>query len=104
MFCGIAHPKKKITAIGYTWFYKTTPFLSFEAKKTGSNSSIPGIAHYLGCVKKQPKISKIALFLISMKLRPNYCISSKVSFPQRAHNCLLHSTTNHFFSFHLSQI
>ena len=44
-------------------FYKTTPFLSFEGKKTGSNSSIfSGIAHYLGCVKKQPKISGIALF------------------------------------------
>ena len=30
----------KITAIGYPWFYKTTPFLSFKGKKTGSNSSI----------------------------------------------------------------
>ena len=28
----------------------------------------------------------------------------KSSFPQRARNCLLHSTTNHFFSFHLCQI
>ena len=52
----------KNTAIGYPWFYKTTPFLSFEGKKTGSNSSIfSGIAHYLGCIKKQPKISGIAL-------------------------------------------
>ena len=39
MFCGIAHVKEKITAIGYPWFYKTTPFLSFEGKKTGLNSS-----------------------------------------------------------------
>ena len=61
------------TAIGYPWFYKTTPFLSFEGKKTGPNSSIfSGIAHYLGCVKKQPKISGIALFRISIKLRPHY--------------------------------
>ena len=46
----------KITALGYPWFYKTTPFLSFERKKTGSDSSIfSGIAHYLGCIKKQPK-------------------------------------------------
>ena len=28
----------------------------------------------------------------------------KVSFPQRARNCLLHATTNHFFSFHLCPI
>ena len=25
----------KIAAIGYTWFYKTTPFLSLEGKKQG---------------------------------------------------------------------
>ena len=25
----------KITAIGYPWFYKTTPILSFEGKKQG---------------------------------------------------------------------
>ena len=25
----------KNTAIGYPWFYKTTPFLSFEGKKQG---------------------------------------------------------------------
>ena len=63
MFCGIADLWEKIAAIGYPWFYKTTPFLSFEGKKTGSNSSIfSGIAHYLGCVKKQSKISGIALF------------------------------------------
>ena len=63
MFCGKAHLLEKITAIGYPWSYKTIPFLSFEGKKTGSNSSIfSGIAHYLGCVKKQPKISGIALF------------------------------------------
>ena len=58
MFCGIALLYEKITAIGYPWFYETTPFLSFEGEKTGSNSSIfSGIAHCLGCVKKQPKIS-----------------------------------------------
>ena len=106
MFCGIAHLKEKITTIGYPWFYKATAFLSFEEKKTGSNSSIfSGIAHYLGCDKKQPKISGIAFFRISIKLRPHYfSINSKVSFPQRARNCLLHSTTNHFFSFHLCPI
>ena len=50
-------------AIGYPWFYKTTPFLSFKGKKTGSNSSIfSGIAHYYGMRQKQPKISGIALF------------------------------------------
>ena len=53
----------KITAIGYPWFYKTTPFLSFEGKKTGSNSSIfSSIEHYLECFKKNAKISGIALF------------------------------------------
>ena len=35
MYCGIAHLQEKITAIGYPWFYKTTPFLSFEGKKQG---------------------------------------------------------------------
>ena len=50
-------------SIGYPWSYKTIPFLFFEGKKTGSNSSIfSGRAHYFGCVKKQPKISGIALF------------------------------------------
>ena len=66
MFCGIDHLQEKITAIGYPLFYKTTPFLSFEGKKgkkTGTNLSIfSRIAHYLGCVKKQPNISGIALF------------------------------------------
>ena len=63
MFCEIALLKENITAIGYPWFYKTNPFLSFEGEKTGSNSSIfSGIARYLGCVKNQTKISGIALF------------------------------------------
>ena len=63
MFCGIAHLWEKITAIGYPWFYKTTPILSFEGKKTGSNSSVfSGIAHYLGCVKKQPKSVELHCF------------------------------------------
>ena len=45
------------------------------------------------------------IVLISIKLRPHYfSINSKVSFPQRARKCLLHSTTNHFFSFHLCPI
>ena len=35
LFCGIAHLKEKITAIGYICFHKTTPFLSFEGKKCG---------------------------------------------------------------------
>ena len=35
MFCGIAHLYENITALGYPWFYKTTPFLSFEGKNTG---------------------------------------------------------------------
>ena len=53
----------KIYSYRLLWFYKTTPILSFEGKKTGPNSSIfSGITHYLGCVKKQPKISGIALF------------------------------------------
>ena len=57
------HIKQVSLDIGYPWFHKTTPFLSFEGKKTGSNSSIfSGIAHYLGCVKKQPKISGTKLF------------------------------------------
>ena len=32
MFCGIAYLWEKITAIGYPWFYKTTPFLSLKGK------------------------------------------------------------------------
>ena len=48
---------------GLPLVYKTSLFLSFERKKTGPNSSIfSGIAQYLGCVKKQPEISGIALF------------------------------------------
>ena len=63
MFYGIAHLYEKNTAIGYPWFYKTTDFLSFEGKKQGqTHLFFSGIAHYLGCVKKQPKINGIALF------------------------------------------
>ena len=37
-------------------FIKSTHFLSFEGKNTGSNSSIfSGIAHYLGWVKNSQK-------------------------------------------------
>ena len=47
--------RKKNTAIGYPWFYKTTHFL-FLKEKTGSNSSMfSGIAHYLGCANKTAK-------------------------------------------------
>ena len=43
--------------------------------------------------------------IVLIKLRPHYFnINSKLSFPQRACNYLLHSTTNHFFSFHLCPI
>ena len=31
---------KNYRYIGYSWFYKIARFLSFEGKKTGSNSSI----------------------------------------------------------------
>ena len=56
-------------------------------------------------LKKQPKISGIALFCISIKLRPYYfCIISKVFFQQRAYSCLSHLNTNLFFSLHLCPI
>ena len=52
--------------------------------------------------KKMTKICGIELFELSIKLRPYYfSINSKVFFQQRACNYLSHSTTNHFFSFHL---
>ena len=95
----------KNTAIGYPWFYKTTPFLSFEGKKTGSNSSVFfWYSPLFGKRQKQLKISGIALFSISIKLGPHYfSINLKEIFPTKSTNCLLHSTTNHFFSFHLCQ-
>ena len=53
----------KNAAIGYPWFYKTTPFLAFEGKKSWSNLSIfSGLVHYLECVKNSQKSVKFALF------------------------------------------
>ena len=44
-------------------YYKTTPFLSFEGKKTGSNVSIfSGTAHYMGCVKNSQKSVELHCF------------------------------------------
>ena len=82
------------------------PLFYLLQEKNGSNSSIfSGIAHRLGCVKKQQKIIGIAMFSISIKLRRYYfSINSKVFFQQRACNYLSPSNTNHSFSFHLCPI
>ena len=70
-----------------------------------SNSSFFWHSPFFGMLKKQPKISGIALFCISIKLRPSYfCINSKVFFQQRAYTCLSHLNTNLFFSLHLCPI
>ena len=53
----------KNAAIGYPWFYKTTPFLAFEGEKTWSNSSIFfWFSSFFGMPQKQPKVSGIVLF------------------------------------------
>ena len=60
VFCGIAHLWEKLQLKATPGFIKP-PLLSFEGKKTGSNSStFFRIAHYLGFW--DAKSSGIALF------------------------------------------
>ena len=82
--------------IVYPWFYKTTPFLSFEEKKQGqTHLFFPGIAHILECVKNAKNQWNCIVL--------NFNQIQALLF-QYKYNCLLHSTTNHFFSFHLCPI
>ena len=51
----------KNTAIGYPWFYKITPFLSFEGKKH-RQTHLFWHSPLFGMHQKQAKITGTALF------------------------------------------
>ena len=85
MFCGITHLKEKITAKGYHWFYKTTPFLCFEGKKTESNSSIFfWYSPLFGMRQKQPKNQWNCLVLNFNQIKASlFQYKFKSIFPQK---------------------
>ena len=95
---------EKNTAIGYLWFYKTTPFLSFKGKKAGQSHLFFLVQPFTWDASKTAKNQWICIVFNFNQIRASlFQCKFKSIFPTKS--VLLPFTFNqHFFSFQLCPI
>ena len=92
----------KNTAIGDPWVYKTAPFFFMKGKNRVKLIYFFWYSPLFGMRQKTAKNQWNCIVLNFNQIKASlFLYKFKSIFSTRARNCLLHSTTNHFFSFHL---